>query len=96
MKREDFAAQQELPAAYKRGRQPEQSDTQVRESRSQEQNAPASPESAQRPAVAAPRFRRSCVLCGVDTKDLEEHECSLEDLMENAARNADDQIGTYG
>lgn len=66
------------------------------------QDGDASPAVTKRPLTAgkrpAPilRFRRSCVLCGVDTKDLEEHECSLDDLMQNAARNADDQLGVYG
>lgn len=46
------------------------------------------------PLQSAVRFRRSCVLCGIRIED-EEHECSLEDLMESAARNADDQLGTY-
>lgn len=53
-------------------------------------------DSRERPAI------HSCVRCGVyfeTAEDLDEHEltgCDLEDLMENAARNADDQIGTYG
>lgn len=54
------------------------------------------------PQTQAIRVRHSCVRCGVSlpsAEDLDEHEnngCDPEDLWENAARNADDQIGVYG